>query len=289
MNVYSNSFYSVIKYLKDIEINICNLLIMTGNFNIHDSLWNSSFPYHLSISNNLIIIADSFNLNLLIPSNYVPTKYSNNNNDSNSVINLMFLWCSFSKLDNHTILPNWQLTSDYVLLTITIPITEANINYQKWTIIKNSEEEKLFIKKVITSFAKLNTSNVSEILQLENIINDFANIVNSVWIKHSKVVNITKHSKSWWNFDCDKALIKYRFSKNIDNWKVFQKMVKNMKRTFFDLKIQECTNKKHGPWDLMSWINKQNLLAIEMIKHNGQLCLDLEDLWQALHLSFNIT
>ena len=26
-----------------------------------------------------------------------------------------------------------------------------------------------------------------------------------------------------------------------------------------------------------------------MIKHNGQLCLDLEDLWQALHLSFNIT
>jgi len=38
MNVYSNSSHSVIKYLKDMEINICNLLIMTGNFNIYDSL-----------------------------------------------------------------------------------------------------------------------------------------------------------------------------------------------------------------------------------------------------------
>ena len=37
MNVYFHSFYSVLKYLKDTEANICNLLIMTGDFNIHDS------------------------------------------------------------------------------------------------------------------------------------------------------------------------------------------------------------------------------------------------------------
>ena len=37
----------------------------------------------------------------------------------------------------------------------------------------------------------------------------------------------------------------------------------------------------------MSWVNKYKLPAIETIKYNGQPCLDLNNLQQALHLSFN--
>ena len=73
MNVYSDSSHTALKYLKYTEANIDNIILMTGDFNIRDSLWDSSFPFHSSISDDLIIIADSFNLALSIPTNSCPT------------------------------------------------------------------------------------------------------------------------------------------------------------------------------------------------------------------------
>ena len=247
MNVYSDSFHSAIKYLKDMEFNLRNLLIMIGNFNIHDSLWDPSYNFHSLINNDLFMIADSFDLNLSVPIDQIPTRYSDNANNLNSVIDLMFLWCNSSEINSHTIYPDWWLISDHAPLTISIPIIKEHISTCKRTLIKNSVEEVEFVNEVITSFTKVDASNISNILDLDEIVSIWADIVNHSWTKHSKLINITKCSKSWWNNKYNQNLASYRSSKSIKSWKTFQRTVKQSKREFFNLKIQEIANKKWGP------------------------------------------
>jgi len=91
MNIYFDPSHIALKYLKDIEVNIDNILVMTGDFNIRDSSWDITFPHYFTISDNLMIVADSFNLVLLTPTNPCPTRYSNMAEEANLVIDLMFL------------------------------------------------------------------------------------------------------------------------------------------------------------------------------------------------------
>jgi len=106
MNIYLDSSHSTLKYLKNTEVNIPNLLIITGDFNIRDSIWNPSFPHHSAISDDLIIIADSFNLDLSFPTHRVSTRYSDIAGKSNLVIDLMFLRSGSTELNNHSVHPD---------------------------------------------------------------------------------------------------------------------------------------------------------------------------------------
>jgi len=91
INIYSDSFQTALMYFKDTEANINNVLVMTGDFNIRDKSWDTLFPHHFSHCNILTDIADSFNLCISKYTNQVPTRYLNNQNNSNLVINLIFL------------------------------------------------------------------------------------------------------------------------------------------------------------------------------------------------------
>jgi len=82
-------------------------------------------------------------------------------------------------------------------------------------------------------------------------------------------------------------LSNYRTTRSLENWKIFKSKVKTTKRSFFNIKIQEITNKKQEPWELMNWVNKCKLPTIKAIKYNDQQCLDIDNLWNALHSTFN--
>jgi len=45
ISIYSNDHQSALKYLKDTEVNLYNVLIMAGDFNIRNSNWDLSYPF----------------------------------------------------------------------------------------------------------------------------------------------------------------------------------------------------------------------------------------------------
>jgi len=106
INIYSDLSHTAIKYLKDTKFDLRNLLVMMGDFNIHDILWDPSFSHYSFISDNLFAIADLFDLSLSYSFDPVPTRYSDNPSKLNSVIDLIFLWSSSSELNTHCIYPD---------------------------------------------------------------------------------------------------------------------------------------------------------------------------------------
>ena len=65
LNVYFDSQQSALKHLKDIEVNLNNVIIMTGDFNIRDSNWDPFYPHHSIHTDTLCEISDSLSLELL--------------------------------------------------------------------------------------------------------------------------------------------------------------------------------------------------------------------------------
>ena len=263
---------------------INNVIIMTGNFNIRNNLWNLNYPHHSIHRTLLFNIVDSFHLRLFKPTNYCSTRYLDNNHDSNSVIDLMLLRLGFEELDYHSIHSEWYIVSDHVSLTVTILIFDEHVQTKKHTIVKDSDKENNFITELIVSIRGIDTNDISDIDSLENIVQSLAHDIGRIWAKNLKIINITKHSKSWWDVNCNRDLEKYRLSKHIENWKQYKKTVKNTKHLFFD---QEIT-KKHGPWKPINLVNKRKLLAIKAIKYNSHSYIKIDNLWLALYSSFNI-
>jgi len=174
--------------------------------------------------------------------------------------------------------PDRCLSSDHVLLTITILIVDEFVNTFKLSIPQNSKQETAFVKDIISIFKNLEMSNIINKDNLENIVSHIETSINQAWTKNAKCLRILKHSKQWWMEECSRSLDNYRTTRSLENWKMFKKVIKNTKQSFFDTKIQKVVNKNCSPWELINWINRCKLPATEAIKFNKQPCITPDSL-----------
>jgi len=109
-----------------------------------------------------------------------------------------------------------------VPVTVEIDIQGISIDINKWSIRRDSKEEKSFISLIINGVKNLDTSSIVAKEDLENIIQQLAAIFEHAWQSNSKLKHITKHSKEWWNSECTDSLNRYRASGDIQYWKEFK-------------------------------------------------------------------
>ena len=131
-----------LKYLKNTETNIHNFIIITGDFNIRDSIWDSNFSFHSSYSNILLDIADLFFLAISKPLENFPTRFSDNDYNANLVLDLVFLCPSSPEFNCYCIHPEWRLLSDHAPITIDMPICKERILHTWQSLVKGSNKEK---------------------------------------------------------------------------------------------------------------------------------------------------
>jgi len=124
------------------------------------------------------------------------------------------------------------MLSNHTPLMVNISIFEKHIQTRKHTIVKNSEEERSFIAEIIESIQRLNTKHISSKKNLGQLVQDVMHNMDKIWLKHSKIVNITRHSRSWWSEECQRRSEKYRSSRCLEDWKNFKSAVKKTKQKF---------------------------------------------------------
>jgi len=135
-----------------------------------DNDWDPNYPHHSAHTEDLLTLAESLGLDLSPPINPGPTRFADNLYDTNSIIDLAFINPHNSGFGQHSLHPELCRPSDHVPLIIEVSINETNIDNSFWSISKDSEKEKNFIKAITNNILTLDTSNITSKENLEPIV-----------------------------------------------------------------------------------------------------------------------
>jgi len=184
INIYSDSNQTAIQVLHNNTRNIGNMVVMTGDFNIRDSNWDLNVQYHSIHTEDLMSITDSLDLELASPINPGPTRFTDNQCNSNSILDLVFMNPNNTGFNKHILKPDIHLPSDHVPLIIDIGIKEENIDFTFQAIKKDSEEEKAFIRDIIKGVRNINTLDLKNLKDIQRCVTTLSSTVKVAWSTH---------------------------------------------------------------------------------------------------------
>ena len=225
INVYSDSNQTAIQILRDNIRNISNTIVMIGDFNIRDSNWDPNVHYHSIHTEDLMFITDYLDLELATPINPGPTRFMDNQRDSNSILDLVFMNPNNSGFNKHILKPEIRLPSDHVPLFIEVSIKKENIDFIFQALKKDSDNKIAFVNDIIKGVKSIDTLNLKNQKDILRCVTAFSSTVKDAWSTHSTTKRITKHSKEWWNEQCSVCINKYHELGDIANWKAFKAAV----------------------------------------------------------------
>jgi len=171
-------------------------------------------------------------------------------------------------------------------LSLTVSDT-TDLKVTRRSITRGSEAEKAFINNLRIGVPAIAVGTLNTLADIDWVAQALADVFSTAWDKHSKEVCITKHSQPWWDDECTALLSRYKAEKSEESWLAFQRTVKAAKCKFFDSRIEDIALSNKRPWDLMEWVKQRKLLACEAIQYDGQSCHEMDNLWNALHNTYN--
>ncbi|KAJ3527773.1 hypothetical protein NMY22_g9661 [Coprinellus aureogranulatus] len=289
MNVYSDDQHRGIELIAERIESLPQMAIMAWDFNCHSSEWDPAVQHHRTTPILLVDTAARLGLEYAPPSNLGSTFVSRADPNVRSVIDLMFLPPGDVIASAPERATNLQGESDHVPLTTLLPLDQVTRQHKGRTIKGGSDEEAAFIFQINTGLADLlhGLGPLDTPEAVEELSQAIAGVFSGAWQVHSKGYTITVKSKPWWGETCQTAYDEYREDNSPETRRAFRAAVRAAKREFFDEKVTEISVDHKRPWDLMAWIQERKNPPREAIQFNGQPCHTTDQLWQALHGTYN--
>ena len=259
---------------------------MAGDFNCHSREWDNAVPNHRDTAILLLETAARLGVEYSPPVNPGPTYVSYADANIRSVIDLVFVPSAYVLSAAPLRDQDLKGTSDHFPLSSVIKLS----NYAeriKGRTLKEDAVAPFFmqVEKEMPGLSDLYDLNTAE--GVEELSVAIEKVFSDAWFAHSEEYIITPRSKKWWTDECQKAYDEWKADDSAETRGAFRRLVKKTRREFFDERIKDISETDKRPWDLMDWVKERKNPPCEAIQHNGQPCHNLDQLWGALHGTYN--
>ena len=286
MNVYSDADHRATRLLDRRAESLPTMDYMAGDFNCHSREWDKGVPNHGDTAILLLETAARLGVEYSPPVNPGPTYVSYADANIRSVIDLVFVPSAYVLSAAPLRDQDLKGTSDHYPMSSVIKLS----NYAeriKGRTLKEDAVAPFFlqIEQQMPGLSDQYDLNTAE--GVEELSVAIEGVFSDAWPAHSEEYIITPRSKKWWTDECQKAHDEWKADDNAETRGAFRRLVKKTRREFFDERIKDISETDKRPWDLMDWVKERKNPPCEAIQYDGQPCHNLDQLWGALHSTYN--